>query len=291
MSGIADAPTVLVDGAPASRIPASDRGLQYGDGVFETVAVIDGRLALWPLHLDRLMEGCRRLGIPAPDPDVLADEARHLALGDGVLKIMVTRGEGGRGYAPPTKPIPCRILARHPAPAYPPRWWHEGVAVRVCATRLSRQPRLAGIKHLNRLEQVLARTEWDDPEIAEGLMLADNDGVIEGTVTNLFALHEAGLITPPLTDCGVAGVMRRRVVSLAAEMGLATTERSLPIDTLIGCKQLFLTNSLIGVWPVRALGDRRWPVGEPVRSLQRRLRAAGEAFIPELTEQGGDEDR
>src|SRR5690606_13424665 len=143
-----------------------------GDGVFETLAVRDGRCEFWDRHLQRLTRGCEALRLPAPRPDQLGEEAGSLVrdVRQGVLKIIVTRGSGGRGYRPSREAVPTRILMLSEWPVYPDDWHESGVAVRLCEQRLGSQPALAGIKHLNRLEQVLARMEWDDTDIAEGLL-------------------------------------------------------------------------------------------------------------------------
>jgi 4-amino-4-deoxychorismate lyase len=248
----------LIDGVPADRLPVADRGLHYGDGLFETIAIVDGRPCLWDRHLARLRAGCERLAIPPPAPKLLTDEARSLSHGHdrAVLKVIVTRGEGGRGYRPPKPATPRRVLRITPWPNYPEGWRSQGVRVRYCRTRLGDQPLLAGLKHLNRLEQVLARAEWDDPDLAEGLMLDLDGRVVEGTQTNLFAVAGGRLLTPPLDRCGVAGVVRGLVIDLAAGLGLPVTEQPLEPARLERVDALFLTSALAPLWPVRELPGR-----------------------------------
>jgi 4-amino-4-deoxychorismate lyase len=258
--------TTLVDGRPGDAVPAADRGLQYGDGLFETVAVVDGRPCLWDRHLRRLRDGCERLALPSPDPDVISAEAETLAAGHAraVLKLILTRGDGGRGYRPPRDPRPRRVLALHPWPEYPEAWRTGGVGVRWCATRLGFQPRLAGLKHLNRLEQVLARVEWDDPAVGEGLMLDLDGNVVSGTQSNLFVLHRGTLLTPPVDRCGVAGVARAVALETARACGITVREARLSREDVTAAAALFLTSSLIGVWPVRELdGAPRDPRAVP----------------------------
>ena len=266
---------MLVNGQPADSISALDRGLGYGDGLFETVAVRDGTAELWSEHLARLKSGCDRLGIPYPRE--LEEEGRALIEGveRGVLKIIVTRGVGGRGYRPPEAAEPTRILSLHPWPDYPAAWWSDGVTVRRCDTPLGCNPRLAGIKHLNRLEQVLARVEWSDSAVAEGLMSDTEGRIVEGVMSNLFVVRDGALLTPSLERCGVAGVMRGAVMRAAAEAGIPCTEGELREATLEAADELLLTNSLIGIWPVARLGEREWPVGPLTRRLQEALSALG----------------
>jgi 4-amino-4-deoxychorismate lyase len=267
---------VLIDGHPGERLPVTDRGLSYGDGLFETLALADAGPCLWRLHLERLDAGCRRLGIAAPEPVLLRREAARAIAGhrDGVLKIILTRGSGGRGYRPDPAARPRRILLWFPGPEYPDSWTVEGVHVRFCATQLGRNPRLAGIKHLNRLEQVLARAEWANPAIAEGLMLDSEGLVIEGTMSNLFVERDGRLLTPRLDRTGVAGVVRALVLEQARAQGIVCEERDLEPQELLAADALFLTNSLIGIWPVRRLEERRYGLGALTLALREAVTAS-----------------
>ena len=250
----------LLDGRPAASIPATDRGLLYGDGLFETLAVCAGAPCLWEAHLRRLRRGARRLGLPCPPATRLRRECQA-AIGEArqcVVKLVLTRGSGGRGYRPPAPPQPRRIFLRHPWPDYPMAWRDSGVRVEFCRTRLAIQPQLAGLKHLNRLEQVLARAEWTDAERAEGLMRDTRGRVICGTMSNLFLVSGTRLLTPNLTRCGIRGTVRELVLEAAARFGLTAVEKDLYPRDLYAAEGLFLTNALIGVWPVRQLGDRTY---------------------------------
>jgi len=266
---------VLVDGQPAPCIPAGDRGLAYGDGVFETLRLVAGRPRMLDRHLQRLERGCRRLGFAAPASALLETEIAAIAAAappDGVIKLIVTRGDGGRGYRPPSAPQPRRILSAHPAPGHDPAWWRDGVALRICTTRLGCNPALAGIKHLNRLEQVLARQEWDDPGVPEGLMLDHDGNLVCGTQANVFVVRDGMLMTPALDACGVEGVMRGFVLTQAAKMGLRVTTGTLKLDLLAQAGELFVTNAVIGIWPVRTVGEQAFVPG-PVAALMQQLLA------------------
>lgn len=259
---------VLVDGRDGGTVDAADRGLNYGDGLFETLAVRDGRARLFDWHLERLASGAARLGIPLPERGLLHGEVTAAwPAGRGVVRIVLTRGSGPRGYRPPSDPRPLRIVSGMPWPERDPACWLEGVRLRWCSTRLGRNPRLAGIKHLNRLEQVLARAEWDDEAIAEGLMMDDLGNVIGGTHTNVIAVLDEGLVTPALDACGVAGVMRRAFRGWAQGQGIAVAERGLAASELARARGLILTNALIGAWPVRELAGRAMPVDERVAAF------------------------
>ena len=248
---------MLINGQPAEQISAQDRGLHYGDGLFETIAVNNGAPLLWDRHLQRLGLGCSRLSIEPPDPTLLRAETEHICAGveQAVLKIIITRGAGSRGYRPSpltSHPLSAtRIVARYPWPEWPQRFWQEGVRVRVCQTPLGSNPLLAGIKHLNRLEQVLARSEWDDPDIPEGLMLDQTGSVIEATQSNVFIVRQGRLLTPDLSASGVAGIMRAYIIEIAAMLSIPCAVTRLTLADVQTAEEGFLCNSLIGVWPIR----------------------------------------
>lgn len=260
---------ILVNGTATGQLDARDRGLHYGDGVFTTLRVREGEAALWERHASRLVTGCNGLGITPPNLEQLHSEVQRACVNTacGVLKIIITRGTGGRGYAPPCDHAPTRLVALYPWPDFPANNWSHGVVVRVNKLRLARNPRLAGIKHLNRLEQVLARAEWDDSAIAEGLMLDEHDHVIEATAANVFMVREGHVLTPALHDCGVAGVMRALIMQLAQTAGLQVRECSVTLNEARDAEEMFLTNSVIGVWPVRELDTMAKPIGPVTRHI------------------------
>lgn len=266
-------PGCLINGEALEVLSVQDRGLQYGDGLFETLAVRDGAPCHWPRHLRRLQRGCERLGLPAPDSRLLEAEAAQLCHGvsNGVLKIILTRGPGQRGYISPELVEPTRVLRVSTLPEYPATHRTDGVVVTVCQTPLGLNPALAGIKHLNRLEQVLARAEWRDPAISEGLMLDLEGHVIEGTMSNLFVLHNGELVTPDLARSGVAGITRERIMELAIAQGLPLEVRPLTLDDVTHSDEFFICNSLIGIWPVKQLQQRNWHPGPVTRQLMQAL--------------------
>ena len=251
---------ILVNGQASASIPALDRGLAYGDGVFRTMRARSGGVLLWPQHYRKLRADCTRLGIECPgETELLADIERIVsAEPDCVVKLMVTRGQGGRGYAMPAHAVPTRVAASFPLPDTRPGSHEQGVRVRWCATHLGDQPALAGVKHLNRLENVLARSEWNDPEIAEGLMCDGAGRVIAGTMSNVFILEADRLVTPALDRCGVEGVQRDRVLALARSLGVRAGIEPVAPDRLLAADQIYLTNSVIGGWWVSVLDARTW---------------------------------
>jgi 4-amino-4-deoxychorismate lyase len=261
---------MLINGKPGDMISIRDRGLLYGDGVFRTLRASGGQALHWSLHYRKLQHDCRALGFVCPDEALLRAELDMLLAQhpDGVVKLIVTRGTGTRGYAPPANIAPTRIWDISPLPQYPADNARQGVKVRLCNLRLSAQPLLAGIKHLNRLENVLAAAEWSDPEIAEGLFLDTENRVIEGTRSNLFMVSQGRLITPDLSRCGVAGVQRERVMAWARQHGILLQVREVESDEVRQADELFLTNSIIGLWPIRELEQSRWsdfPIATQIR--------------------------
>lgn len=264
---------MLINGEARNSVSGADRGLHYGDGLFETMAIRMGIPQFWDRHWRRLDHGCERLGIVGVDRENLRKEACGVSsdVEQGVLKVIITRGEGGRGYRPPQSAPATRIVAAYPWPDYPMAYAEEGVVARICAVRLGRNPALAGLKHLNRLEQILARREWDDPRVAEGLMLDNRGYVISGTMSNVFMVKDGQLMTPLLNECGVAGVMRGILLELAEEAGISWCETDLSPRDISFADEVFLSNSLIGIWPVRSIERQVYVIGPVQRLLAERL--------------------
>ena len=261
---------MLVNGKPGNLISIRDRGLLYGDGVFRTLRATQGKAQHWSLHYQKLQHDCAALGIACPDGALLSAELDELLAQhpDGVVKLIVTRGKGVRGYARPTQATPTHLWDISSMPDYPADWAIHGIKARLCQLRLSQQPRLAGIKHLNRLENVLAAAEWNDADIAEGVLLDATANVIEGTRSNLFMVRGGTLLTPDLSRCGVAGVQRERVMEWATAHNMPCQVGQFGLDELLAADEVFMVNSVIGLWPVRELQSRTWshhPVAMQVR--------------------------
>ncbi len=269
---------ILVDGVPAATIAATDRGLNYGDGLFETMRLHAGSVSLLERHLQRLRQGCERLALPYPGDAVIQADIAALAAGscgDGVLRLVLTRGDGGRGYAPPPAARGRRIVSLHALPEF----GHTGLSVGICRTRLGRSIALGGLKHLGRLEQVLAAREVAEAGWDEGLMLDDGDLVIEGTRHNLFFVRDGGVWTPPLDGCGVAGVMRGLVLEVLAAHGMPGGEAPLRYHELHEIDELFLCNAVAGVRPVSRIEGRDLRVAVAAEALRVPLAAAGAAWL------------
>ncbi|WP_430389477.1 aminodeoxychorismate lyase [Dyella sp. 20L07] len=264
---------VLIDGMPTTVVSVFDRGLSYGDGLFETIRFVQGKAPLWARHMQRLQESGHRLRLPIPDASLLLQEARFVieGLAQAVVRITVTRGIGERGYAPPVSPQPMRVVAGFEAPPMHGESYVGGVRVRWCETRMAMQPLLAGMKHLNRLEQVLARAEWSDAAITEGLLRDTEGGLVSGTMTNVFAVTNGVIQTPSLDACGVAGVARAEV--LAVHPG--TQVGPLGCEELQHASEVFLSSSVRGILPVQAVGDTVYVPGPVTRALQQHWRGLG----------------
>ncbi len=245
--------SALIDGRPGHSIDCGDRGLQYGDGLFETVACRDGRPSWLGLHLERLQQGCERLRLPFREFEALRAEICGLATGQPhcLVKAIVTRGAATRrGYAPVGDERPTRIVSRHPWPV-PSARAPSGFRLGVSGVTLGVNPLLAGLKHLNRLEQVLAQMARDEAGVDEVLMMSTAGQVIGGSMSNVFLADDEGLFTPDLSDCGVAGVMRRVVLEAAARDGSPVRVRPVQLAELGGVHEVFLTNVRWGLQSVR----------------------------------------
>lgn len=252
-------------------VSPANRGLAYGDGLFETMRVHDGELPLWPRHLARLRDGAQRLGIGLPD--VAFIEARMIEMiggvDAGVLKLLLTRGDDGRGYAPPADAKTFWQLTLHPLPPM----GSASLRLHACAMRLAIQPALAGLKHCNRLEQVLARIEVERAGCDEGLMLDSEGRVVSATSANLLAYRDGRWLTPPVARCGVAGVLRGWLLA----QGLAEVEDLAAAD-IDSADALALCNAVRGILPVFLPGARTWTRHPALTDLQVRLAMAYPMF-------------
>lgn len=264
---------MLVNGQPQDAVAALDRGLLYGDGLFETIRFMEASAPLWSRHMQRLARGCARLRLPAPDPAQLWREALAVTQGmaQSVLRITLTRGVGARGYAMPAAPRVTRIVAAFSMPALEAATYRDGVRLHLCETRLAEQPALAGLKHLNRLEQVLARAEWNDPAIAEGLLCDLHGNAVSATAANLFAVVGGVPVTPALERCGVAGVLRAELLGALPRVEV----RDLPLQECLQAGELFLCSSVRGILPVQAVADKVFAPGPVARAMQAHWRGLG----------------
>jgi len=270
-------PITWVNGIPAGQVAIVDRGLAYGDGLFETMRYQAGAVPLWPLHLERLIDGTQRLNIPVCETElqhqlkqVLSDLAQMLASPDafGALKLIVTRGESP-GYTPDPKAVPNYYWLYRPC-VESVEVAQQGVALQVSPLRLSRSALLGGLKHLNRLEYVLAAQQ---PLAAQSqwLLLDEQDCVIEALTHNIFWLRRGELYTPVLSHCGVAGVMRRWLMQQAAAEAQVVHSAAFSLADVLSADEVFICNSLRGIWPVSQIEQTHFNLGPITRQYQRAI--------------------
>ncbi len=264
----------LTEKAFTDIVDISDRGLAYGDGLFETIAYVNEVLVNWELHWQRLNKGAKRLAISLPKEDLFLEQIHSMiaqdallemsSSSDRVIKIIATRGQGGRGYLYPGSQIPTIVITIHGWPERAAADYHCGIAVTVCQTRLAVQPALAGIKHLNRLEQVLGRNEFSGTAYQEGIMLRGSyhsstyppsmtSKIIEGTSSNIFFVNNGHLYTPKIDTCGVQGTIRQAILVLADQMDIIVGEEHYSLHDLMMASEIFLCNSVFGIVPVASI--------------------------------------
>ncbi len=267
----------LVNGKATDTVGVSDRAVQFGDGLFETFRVHQGRVRYLQRHITRLRAGCKRLHLDGVDFASLQKQICTLArqTNAGVLKLILSRGNGSRGYRPVPRQEPTVILGLHALPGYAADLQSTGIRTRICKLRLSLQPVLAGIKHLNRLEQVLARAEWDDDAIHEGLLRDSRDRLVEGTMSNLFLIRDGELLTADLQYCGVSGIMRSVIMDVSKTLDIDTRTGSLSLDDIACADEVFVCNCVAGIWPVRQVDGICEPAIGP---LTRQLMQAVEGW-------------
>jgi 4-amino-4-deoxychorismate lyase len=268
--------TMLINGKPGELIAAADRAVQYGDGLFETIRCEQGAPRWLERHLARLARGCARLQIPPPDAAQLEAEVRELVAGAGrgLVKIIYTRGVAtARGYAPRGIAQPTRIVALHPWPDRPAHW-QAGFRVGFATLQLGENPALAGIKHLNRLEQVLAALEAPALDVDEVLLGTHSGELVCGGMSNLFLIESERLITPPLERCGIEGIMRGLVIEAAAQLGLQLAIEPVNAARLERAGSVFLTNVRLGLQCVHWLAGRALVADPLVARLQEQLDVA-----------------
>jgi 4-amino-4-deoxychorismate lyase len=259
---------------PEENFALNDRGLAYGDGVFETLLVHAGEPVWWTEHWQRLLRGAEVLKIPAPNEAIVRNACEALLANhtdaNCVLKIILTRGSGGRAYAAPDNPQPRIIISVHPTPIK----IREPVTLCWCDTKLARQPLLAGIKHLNRLEQVLARNEWQDENIFDGLMCDTENNVVCATSANVFVKIQGQWLSPKIDQAGIAGIARAWVFKQLPNAQEAHLSR-LDVEQ---AEAIFICNAVRGILPIKRLGNVEFPADQDIRDLQTQLALAQPAF-------------
>ncbi len=261
--------TCLINGQAIASLAISDRAIHYGDGLFETLAIKHGVILYWSEHYQRLLNGCERLKISCPLEAVLLQEIDTVKSGNhqAVVKIILTRGNSERGYRIPLNTHTKRIVQAFPFPKIPKTYYLEGIRSLFCKTPVSENTYLAGMKHLNRLDNVLASSEWDETEFAEGLMCNAKLQVIQGTKSNVFYSKKGEMYTPDLSHAGILGIMRAQVLHWAAQNNIKVHIEPITQSALLQADEIFVCNSVVGIWPVRELEGHLFPVGEFTKQL------------------------
>lgn len=275
----------------SGTVSSQDRGFLYGDGLFETVRCRQGQLLLWQQHRQRLIAGCARLAIafdPVELDDQIKEAIKRTPSADCILKVIVTRGEGGRGYTPPTPARSTLLMQWHQLPADIAQHARDGIDAIICCHPLSVNPVTAGLKHLNRLDQVLASAELSRvnavlPTVREGLMFDIDGNLVEGTRSNVFVVINNQLCTPDLGRAGVEGVLRNHLIEVFESRGFDVVIRHIHQQEIKHCSEVFVCNSVFGVWPVMRLisvgmsnmtqAQQEFPSNEMARLAQQHLLA------------------
>jgi len=279
-----------VNGREQYDIAVTDRGLQYGDGLFETLLLLDKTLVLQKEHLIRLKRDCQRLHLNLDHQKLQFEindflkalKAKNFSC--GVVKILVTRQFTGRGYGYDTKADSNRFLQFFSGVSYP-KAHRKGIAITLLPERLAINPTLAGMKHLNRLEQVLAQSLLHKPltrgiAYQEGLLLDQQQAIVEGVHSNLFVVKDGVVITPLLDRCGVRGVMRDFVLQSACKaLKISVQEKRISLMDLLQADEVFICNSVYGIWPVIQLDVKSYGLGNITQALQTKVDLLGYAEI------------
>ncbi len=232
----------------------ADRAANYGDGVFTTMQLEAGSVALLAQHVSRLKHDAGKLGINVSAQSLhhaISNAARQYQ--HGVLKCVVSAGEGGRGYARATQVQPSLHVSHHSLPGHYAHMRQQGMSLSVAQTRLAVQPVLAGLKHLNRLEQVLIKQELVGSEADDALVCDYQGRLIEASAANVFWSHQGRWFTPSLNGCGVSGVMRGFVMEWMRIRGMNVEVGDFTPADCARADSVMLTNALMGLMPVKRL--------------------------------------
>ena len=259
-------PIVLINGAKRSKTTVFNRNTQFGDGLFETCVVESKNILFWPYHIARLNKGCKKLGIAQVDESFwLSDIRKALSisrLNNCVVKIILSRGESLRGYGYSDDIKPVRIVIVSEGPKSP---HSKNLTLGFCDSGYAQNPKLAGIKHCNRLEQVLAR---EGLEHDEGIMLDEGGNVISVTQGNIYSIYANTLNTPRLDQCGIEGTRRTIILEIASELGLQVNVGPLSVDKLMESDEVFVSNSVMGIQSVTKIGDMSFSSNGETESIK-----------------------
>ncbi|MEI6859213.1 MAG: aminodeoxychorismate lyase [Shewanella sp.] len=250
-------PRVWVNGELNGHIDPLDRGLAYGDGLFATMRIKEGKIDFLTPHLARLIQGAKRLNFSWSPSQALVTQLKQVAKSEvaGCLKLLLSRGSGGRGYAAPRASQITEVISLHAIPAHYISWQKTGISLTCSPIKLSLQPRLAGIKHLNRLEQVLIKSQRLPVGYEDWLVLDGLGNIVEASMANIFFVEGKHIVTPSISHSGVAGVMREHIIYALIDAGYNVEARPIPYSHLCRYQHVFMTNSLVGILDINNVDD------------------------------------
>ncbi|MFM2663944.1 aminodeoxychorismate lyase [Vibrio mediterranei] len=261
------------DGNQVDYVSVTDRSFQYGDGCFTTILTKSGKLQLWDQHVKRMERALLRLKMAPVDWQQMKAELERVVSRKALagIKIHVSRGEGGRGYSPSVNRGPLITLSQFDFPVGYIELRQLGLELSLCDVALGLNPLLAGLKHNNRLEQILAKEQVEHSDRLDGIVLDINGNVIETTMANIFWFKDGVLHTPSLDMAGVEGVMREEVLRVANQDELPILIDSFKLNTLMSADEIFVSNCILGVAPVTKIQDAQFPIGNMTRRIQEKL--------------------
>ncbi|MEC6822668.1 aminodeoxychorismate lyase [Photobacterium piscicola] len=264
----------LVNSCEQQQLAITDRATQYGDGCFTTMLVEHQQVQLWSLHLARFKVSLERLAIAAPDWQQVYTDVAALALKyphQGGIKILISRGSGGRGYNPAGCHDTQVIITHFEWPLHYQQWQQQGITLGVCQLRMGNSPMLAGMKHLNRLEQVLLKQEIEKAGWVDAVALDSDGRVIETTVANLFWRKGNTVYTPALQRTGVAGVMRQWVLDMLNELNYDYQVGDFALEAVLTADEVFITNALMTLVPINQIQTTQYSERTVFKILWKRL--------------------
>ncbi|MCF2950391.1 aminodeoxychorismate lyase [Paraglaciecola aquimarina] len=247
---------MIVNGLYQTDIDIADRALQYGDGCFTTIALRNACLEFYDSHIQRLKLACEKLQISFLKWDELTRNVLSSVTDidqDMVVKIIISRGVGGRGYSSQGCNNPSYIITHHSMPAHYHEWQKQGIELIESPIKLAKQPLLAGIKHLNRLEQVLIKQQLITTNYPDALVCDTEGSLIETSIGNVFWKKGNQWFTPDMQYCGVEGVMRNQVICLLESKHIKVHVVQQALADLANIQEMFICNSLMQIVPVTKL--------------------------------------
>lgn len=241
------------------KISPFDRAFQYGDGIFRTFVVENKKVLHWKHHYQKIVEDCLALKIiPPKEKDLLIDiDTLFKSNKKSVGKFIISRGNSERGYKFSEDIVHNRFLIKTEMPIYPKEYFEQGVNLFVCKQKLSTSI-LSGVKHLNRLENIIARQEWKGDYYFDGILLDQHGHVIECISCNIFMRIGNTIYTPKIKQVGIKGVTRGLIIKTSIKLGFKIKETTFKLDKLLQSDEVLITNSLFGVLQVKEIKKKSW---------------------------------